>query len=454
MQPMQIPGYRIERQIGSGAMASVYLAIQESLDREVALKIMAPALVADESFCQRFLKEGKIIAKLSHPYIVTIFDIGVHQSCYYMAVEYVGGGTLKSRIGRGLDPAEAVTILCQIAEALGYAHQRGFLHRDVKPANILFRDNGQAVLSDFGIAKTLAGGTQMTAQGFAVGTPSYMSPEQAMGEPLDARCDLYSLGVVFYEMLTGNKPYLSEDSFAVALMHVSSPLPRLPQRLAQWQPILDRLLAKRPAERFASAGALIQAVRAAQTARPPGPDDATRVLDTTVIRKPPPPRRRRMAVIAWAAGLGLTVAAAGAAWYAFQPDGPAPQGPVAAIPPPLPELLPPPERTPPERPAMDQQTREQVGRLLEVAQAHYDVGYLTDPPGSNAADTYRRVLDLDPDNPQAQAGLRAIAEEYAQMARQRLDQGDAAAALALVKAGLGVAPEHAGLRGLRERIER
>jgi serine/threonine-protein kinase PpkA len=234
-------------------MSSVYLAIQESLDRRVALKVLAPNLAADPTFSKRFIKEGKIVAKLSHPHIVTIYDTGVHQDHFYIAMEYLEAGTLKERIKAGLGPEQAVKVLVQIARALGYAHRQNCIHRDIKPANILFRDAETAVLSDFGIAKNLEDKTQLTAAGWRIGTPNYMSPEQALGKPVDARCDLYSLGVVFYEALTGSRPYKGADAFETALMHVKEPIPTLPEPLRRFQPIINRLLAKTPEARFATA---------------------------------------------------------------------------------------------------------------------------------------------------------------------------------------------------------
>ena len=262
----QIPGYRIERIIGKGAMSTVYLAVQESLDRRVVLKVLAPSLAADPTFNKRFVKEGKIVAKLAHPHIVTIYDTGVHQDCSYIAMEYLEAGTLKERIKAGLSPEQAVKILVQIAQALGYAHRQNCIHRDIKPANILFRDPETAVLSDFGIAKNLEDKTQLTAAGWRIGTPNYMSPEQALGKPVDARCDLYSLGVVFYEALTGSRPFKGADAFETAILHVKGPIPILPEPLRRFQPVIDRLLAKTPEARFANAEELTQAVQNVGTA--------------------------------------------------------------------------------------------------------------------------------------------------------------------------------------------
>lgn len=255
-----IPGYDIEGEIGEGAMASVYLATQRSLERKVALKVMAAALAADPSFCERFLREGKTLARLSHPHTVTIHDIGNVGELYYMAMEYLPNGTLKERIAAGMTPEQGVTLIRQIASALGYAHAQGLVHRDVKPANILFRADGTAVLSDFGIAKSLDDRTQFTQAGFAVGTPSYMSPEQARGQEIDGRADLYALGVVLYEILVGKLPYTGTDALSTALAHLTEPLPELPVHHGRYQEVLRKLLAKDPAERFADAAALLRAL--------------------------------------------------------------------------------------------------------------------------------------------------------------------------------------------------
>ena len=255
-----IPGYAIEGEIGEGAMASVYLATQRSLERKVALKVMAAALAADPTFCERFLREGKTLARLSHPHTVTIHDIGNVGELYYMAMEYLPNGTLKERIAAGLTPEQGVALIRQIASALGYAHAQGLVHRDVKPANILFRADGTAVLSDFGIAKSLDDRTQFTQAGFAVGTPSYMSPEQARGQEIDGRADLYALGVVLYEILVGKLPYSGTDALSTALAHLTEPLPELPVHHGRYQGVLRKLLAKDPAERFPDAAALLVAL--------------------------------------------------------------------------------------------------------------------------------------------------------------------------------------------------
>ncbi len=254
-----IPGYKIERELGRGGMATVYLAVQQSLERQVALKVMKTVLAADDDFAERFVREARTAAGLQHSAIVAIHDAGQAGHHSYIAMEYVSGGELKERLHQGaMKPAEALAVLRQIAGGLNYAHGKGFVHRDVKPENILFREEGTAVLSDFGIARAIGSGTRMTATGLSIGTPHYMSPEQARGQAVDGRSDLYALGVVFHEMLTGKVPFNAQDSFAVGLMHINDPIPQLRATLATYQPSIDRLLAKDPDDRYQTGAKLIE----------------------------------------------------------------------------------------------------------------------------------------------------------------------------------------------------
>lgn len=259
---MEIPGYRIQSTIGKGGMASVYLAIQESFDRRVAIKVMSPQLLTDDSFAKRFLREAKIVAQLNHPHIVPVYDVGQTGDWHYMAMEFVGGGHLKQRIRDGMSPEEAERVLREIALALDYAGERGFVHRDVKPDNIMFREDGSAVLMDFGIARAADSDEQMTRMGTVVGTPRYMSPEQHRGGEIDARADIYSLGVVFFEMLTGRTPFSGDDPMAIGIAHIREPIPRLPRDLRHYQPLIKRLLAKDPGERFQRGQEVVEALAA------------------------------------------------------------------------------------------------------------------------------------------------------------------------------------------------
>lgn len=251
---IRIPGYIIKREIGSGGMAAVYLAVQTSLERKVALKVMAPALVADQTFSKRFLREARTVAGLSHPNIVAIYDVGITKNqLHYFSMQHLNHGDLTSRILQGITERELIRILSGICEALYYAHGRGFVHRDVTPGNILFDASGTPVLTDFGIARAVTQSTKITGTGVSVGTSHYMSPEQARGRDVDPRSDIYSLGAIVYEALAGRPAYDGEDGFAIAYSHVFDPIPTLPNRFARWQPFIDKAMAKKPEDRFDSA---------------------------------------------------------------------------------------------------------------------------------------------------------------------------------------------------------
>ena len=260
MSSVEITGYKIIKTLGVGGQATVYLAIQQGFEREVALKVMSPALAADPSFGERFVREAKIVAKLSHARIVTVYDVGESGSFFYLAMEYMSGPDLKSRINKGIKNKEALTIISKVAQALDFAHQKGYIHRDVKSENILFDNEMQPVLTDFGIAKASNSSTQMTQTGKLIGTPEYMSPEQCRGKGLDGRSDLYSLGIILYEMLTRKVPFTGEDSVSVCIKHVTKPVPQLPARLNHLQWVIDGLLAKNPNDRYQTGKELSDAI--------------------------------------------------------------------------------------------------------------------------------------------------------------------------------------------------
>lgn len=257
---MQIPGYTIIKKINAGGMATVFLATQHSVGRTVALKIMKPAFDKDPEFHQRFQREATIIGQLSHPNIIPIYDIGRHEGLNYISMEFLSGGSLDEKIRLGIPLGQALKIAHGIASALEHAHSKGYVHRDIKPENILFRADDSPVLTDFGIARTIKSKSNMTQVGTVVGTPYYMSPEQAMGTPSDGRSDLYSLGVVLYEMLTGEKLFDADSSLAINVKHIHEQPPALPDNLHFMQDILDQLLAKTPEQRFQTAREFLQAL--------------------------------------------------------------------------------------------------------------------------------------------------------------------------------------------------
>jgi len=220
--------YHILEQLGEGGMAVVYKAFDTRLERNVAIKVILPQKQHTEKFIKRFEREAKALAQLSHPNIVKVIDYGEQDGIPFLVMEYIPGGTLKKKLaGKPMPWRDAVKILIPIARALGYAHQQKIVHRDVKPSNILITGSGEPMLSDFGIAKILEveETLDLTGTGVGVGTPEYMSPEQAQGKTVDARSDVYSLGVVLYEMVTGRKPYQADTPYAVVIKHVNEPLP-------------------------------------------------------------------------------------------------------------------------------------------------------------------------------------------------------------------------------------
>ncbi len=257
---MQIPGYTLIKKINTGGMATVYLATQHSVGRTLALKVMKPALDIDPEFHQRFKLEATIVGQLSHPNIIPIYDIGRHQSFNYISMEFLGNGSLDQKIAQGINIKDAIKIMIGIAAALEHAHIKGYVHRDIKPENILFRADESPVLTDFGIARTIKSNTTMTEVGVVIGTPLYMSPEQAKGEASDGRADLYSLGIVFYEMLTGARPFQADCSLELGIKHIHEKAPKLPMQFFFLQSILDKLLAKKPEHRYQNARELINAL--------------------------------------------------------------------------------------------------------------------------------------------------------------------------------------------------
>jgi len=256
-ETIQVPGYEILRLLGSGGMSTVYLAVQRSLDRKVALKIMRRTgdSASDDArqMERRFLLEGRMMAKLSHRNIVAVYDIVSNESIAYIAMEYLGGGALSDRMRSGIALADAVSVIVQIAGALEFAHGHGVVHRDLKPANIMFRENGTPILTDFGIARYQdRSATRLTQTGMLVGTPTYMSPEQINGQEVDGRSDQYSLGILFYELLTGSPPFRGDTPIAVLMMHLTQAPPPLPDELRAFQDVFDRLLAKDREARYAN----------------------------------------------------------------------------------------------------------------------------------------------------------------------------------------------------------
>ena len=250
-----IKGYRFMRKLGSTEHSAVYLAERESTHLHVVLKVLrqVPDNAASIGAFDRFLQEYETIAEMDHPNIVRIYDLGVGDDHAHIAMEYLGGGDLRTKIEKGISERAAVQYLRQIASALSAVHAKGVLHRDLKPPNIMLRKDGSIALIDFGLAKRVRLESEITDKGEIFGTPYYMSPEQGHGNTVDERSDIYSLGVIFYEMLTGEKPFKADSAMGIIYLHGNAQIPLLPTRLAQYQALLNMMLAKAPDDRLQSA---------------------------------------------------------------------------------------------------------------------------------------------------------------------------------------------------------
>jgi len=400
-QPFTIPGYRLIRRLGVGGMATVHLANQESLSRLVAIKVLATDHAPGEELVQRFENEARTIARLDHPHIVQIFDVGrTSTGQIYYTMPYLPNGDLSARNLRE-DPEGVLGVMHALTEALGCAHDHGIVHRDVKPENVLFDKLDRPMLADFGIALTGSHQPRVTREGATIGSSGYMSPEQARGQSIDGRSDLYSLGVVCYELLTGELPFEGSDALAVALAHIEKPVPRLPVTRRIWQPLIDKALAKHPDERFQSAEEMTAALEViARRMRGPSRHGIARRWQTVVERIVAIPRRRRAFGIA-----GLLVLALLA---------------LMALSPHAPERTPPHtdaaaggsdagDAAPPDAHPADALAETRV-QHLQQAEDLMSINHVATPPGESAADEYLAVLASEPHQAEAQKGIARILE--------------------------------------------
>jgi serine/threonine-protein kinase len=291
----QLGPYRVIAPLGAGGMAAVYQAYQPGVDRYVALKILPRHLAQDPQFVARFQHEARVIASLQHPHILPVFDFGEADGYTYLVMPFVAGGTLADTLrGQPLPVAQVRRIIAELGDALDYAHSRGIIHRDVKPSNVLLDGRGNCLLTDFGIAKIVAGTVQLTLPGGIIGTPAYMSPEQAQGATIDQRSDIYALGVLLYELTTGRVPFTAETPLAIVLKHPHDPLPPPrtlnPSLSEALERVILKALAKEPNDRFQTAAEFVRAVQATTGGEseqvPPLPVADTLSFDTQKLAPP------------------------------------------------------------------------------------------------------------------------------------------------------------------------
>jgi eukaryotic-like serine/threonine-protein kinase len=317
--------YELVELIGKGGMSSVWQAHDRLLDRRVAIKVLHPQFTEDEEYVERFRREARSVAQLSHPNIVTVIDRGEDEGRQYIVFEYVEGENLKELLERGgpMPVRDALLMALQMARALSFAHARGLVHRDVKPQNVLLNADGQAKMTDFGIAREVDV-QGVTITGTVMGTSEYIAPEQARGEQVDAQTDVYSLGVVLFELLTGSVPYDGDNFVSVALRHVNEPVPSVLDRRADVPPrvamAVERAMAKSPDDRFESMGELCNEIEACLNELDPVSEEATMIARRPVAaRQQREPRRRRRLGVLWpmAAVVGVLAVAGLAAWGAL-----------------------------------------------------------------------------------------------------------------------------------------
>jgi len=415
-----IPGFEIERQLAQGGMATVYLATQLSLHRMVALKVLRG--FNDPEHQERFFNESRIIASLNHRNIVTIHDVGQIGEQAFLSMEYYEGNDLASRITQGLvDPCTALEITASIGDCLGFAHEHGIIHRDVKPANILFHHDNTPILTDFGIATDVTVDRNLTACGMTIGTPCYVSPEQVQGMATDGRSDIYSLGIVLYEMLVGQPPFREGSAIEIMAAQVNLPPPKLPEQLHDFQPLLERMLAKKPDERFATANDMVDAVRDCQINYASDGGNSHQPLShlanclVTALKRSREAIqvafRRRSVVIS-----SLAVFALAVVWV----GGSVIRGP------------------------------DPVDLYLDKADQAFDEDRLAYPVEGSAFFYFREVLALDPENNDAQEGLRDIAEIYADRAEGDLVKSNFPSAKFHIERGLEVEPYNERLLKLKQ----
>lgn len=431
-------------------MATVYLATQTSLSRPVVLKILdIPRDNEHSNQIERFLSEGRIVASLNHPNIITIFDIGVtDDNALYISMEYIKGGDLKSRIGIPMSPEEALDILVNIGNGLKTAHEHGVIHRDVKPANILFRDDGTPLLTDFGIAKQVDNDLNLTSTGVFLGSPNYVSPEQADGKDVDGRTDIYSLGCIFYEMLTGEKPFKSETLFDVVNQHKNAPIPLLPEDLKDYQPLLNLMMAKSPHDRFSNVEEMIEYIKILQSKL--GPSMSRLDFDITLSSGLTISKNKRTFITLMVLLGFSSIFFIALQFVDVRLKRPAVNLDQVTVNTTLGENI---VTAVPVTQNAEPVPEDVINALIWLGNQSLEEYKLTYPPKDNAYYYFSRLLEIDPQSPVARRGIFEIADRYALLAEKALATNDYGKTQAYVDIGLKINPRNETLLSLKQLSE-
>lgn len=433
---IQIPGYRIINHIAEGGMASVYLAVQESLGRHVVIKVLKK--MDDVYQSARFQHEGRIIASLNHRNIITIYDIGVIRERYYISMEYLEGGDLEERLLSSMLADTALDLVEEIGSCLEFLHRQDIVHRDIKPANILFHKDGTPVLTDFGVAKQQDVDINLTSDGTALGSPYYICPEQAECKVPDGRADIYSLGIILYEMLTGLKPFEGDSYMETIIAHLSNPVPTLPPELADYQELIERMIAKDRNDRFNTAGEMVDFIQELRSYNPEIParrkmhpaitgfdkhvagtfNSATGGTASVLPRLGMTLTNNSTAFIVGALVVTFVIAMGLLNLRTSVVSAPE-TGNITQ--------------------AAASHSPEHRNYLSKARQARRLLRFAT-PEKDNAYYYYRKILEQDPNNPEALQGVAEIAEIYADLVEWAMNKGSYRKAREYVYTGLEVNP--------------
>lgn len=461
--PVKIPGYTIHRLLGEGGMAKVYLATQNSLNRDVAIKVLLNP--SDAQFAKRFMVEARTIAALNHPRVITIYDVAqLDDGCFYFAMEYLSGGDLSCLKGQVIAPDRALEFIRQVAEGLALVHRNNIIHRDIKPANILFRSDNTLVLTDFGIAKNTVQDSDLTQEGSSVGSPSYSSPEQTMDKPLDQRTDIYSMGVILMEMLLGYNPFLGKNITETAINHLQLSIPSLSPEILQHQKLLNRMLAKAPGDRFETVDELLKAI-----------DEALLVYGSNNKRlfSFKSMASLKGCILSKSSGVVCFLLCLVGLVFAFSYESEADKkikGFLVAAEQSIEDArFDEPESNNAyyyfnEALIVDKDNKSALKglmRLKEIQIAHYLEGaqYCMEqelwsmPPNNNAIYYYNKVLVLAPENSEAKEGLKRLTAQYITLAEQAFLSKKYRQAFQYLRQGLDLEPENEALAQLREQYK-